>query len=55
MKEFHQFFDKKSVEIFNEVYKTNEILNDKKIKQEYFELKMYKELAPKVQRVSKRI
>lgn len=53
MKEFHQFFDKKSVEIFNEVYKTNEILNDKKIKQEYFELKMYKELAPKIKEYQK--
>lgn len=53
MKEFHQFFDKKSVEIFNEVYKTNEILNDKKIKQEYFELKMYKELAPKIKKYQK--
>ena len=53
MKEFHQFFDKKSLELFNEVYQTNEVLNDKKFKQEYFELKVYKEYAEFIKQYEK--
>lgn len=53
MKDFHKFFDKKSVELLNERYDINETLNDKKIKQKYFELELYKELAPKIKKYQK--
>lgn len=53
MKEFHQFFDKKSVEIFNEVYKTNEILNDKQLHQEHLSLAEFKKVAPTIKKTQK--
>lgn len=53
MRDFHKFFDSKSVELLNKRYNLNETLNDKKIKQEYFELEMYKKLAPKIREVEK--
>lgn len=53
LKEFHNFFDEKSVELLNERYNLNETLNDKRVKQEYFELELYKKLAPKIKEVEK--
>lgn len=53
MKEFHQFFDKKSLQIFNEVYKTNEVLNDKQLHEKHLELAEYKKVAPTIKKTQK--
>ena len=51
--EFHKVFDEKSLKAFNEVYKTNEVLNDKKLHQEHLDLKTFKMSAEKIKEVQK--
>lgn len=51
--EFHKVFDEKSLKIFNEVYKTNEVLNDKKLHQEHLDLKTFKMSAEKIKEAQK--
>lgn len=53
LREFHQIFDKKSIEIFNEIYQANEILNDKKLHQKHLELEEYKHIAPMIKKLQK--
>ena len=51
--EFHKIFDEKSLKVFNEVYKTNEVLNDKKLHQEHLDLKTFKMSAEKIKEAQK--
>ncbi len=51
--EFHKIFDEKSLKVFNEIYKTNEVLNDKKLHQEHLDLKTFKMSAEKIKEVQK--
>lgn len=46
LKEFHQIFSEKSLQLFNEIYQTNEVLNDKKLHQQHLDLATYKRVAP---------
>ncbi len=46
MIEFHKEFSEKSLEIYNKIYQTNEILNDKKLHQQHLDLATYKRVAP---------
>lgn len=46
MIEFHKEFSEKSLEIYNKIYQTNEILNDKKLHQQHLDLETYKRVAP---------
>ena len=54
LKEFHQIFSEKSLQIFNEVYKTNEVLNDKQLHQEHLSLAEFKKVAPKIKENQKK-
>lgn len=51
--EFHKFFSEKSLQIFNEVYKTNEVLNDKQLHEKHLELAEYKKVAPIIKKTQK--
>lgn len=46
LKEFHQIFSEKSLQLFNEIYQINEVLNDKKLHQQHLDLATYKRVAP---------
>lgn len=46
MKKFHKEFSEKSLKLYNEMYQTNEVLNDKQLHQKHLELSEYKKIAP---------